>query len=130
MAAQVNGADCFNTGGARVQSQGFNIEGSTSCGFTAAGDQQNVSAAQLNLAPLSNNGGPTWTHALTPGSVAIDQGICPGVSADQRGYPRPIDLPAVPNASDGCDVGAYEVQQPTAVRITSLEAAVTDHVSR
>ncbi|MCB0203058.1 MAG: hypothetical protein KDI03_23535, partial [Anaerolineae bacterium] len=66
--------------------------------------------------------GPTWTHALTPGSAAIDQANCPNVTADQRGYPRPIDQPGVPNAADGCDVGAFELQVPTAVTTTTLAA--------
>jgi hypothetical protein len=51
------------------------------------------------LAPLANNGGPTQTTALLPGSPAIDQGnssTCPAV--DQRGYLR----------SGPCDIGAYE----------------------
>ncbi|MEZ4768207.1 MAG: right-handed parallel beta-helix repeat-containing protein [Caldilineales bacterium] len=122
MAAQDNGADCVIVGPALIESQGYNIESATSCGFTATGDQQNVTAAMLNLAPLANNGGPTWTHALTSGSAAIDQGNCPNVAADQRGYPRPIDQPGVPNAADGCDVGAFELQVPTAVTGTTLTA--------
>ena len=122
LAAQSNGVDCVSEGGAVVESQGYNIESGTTCGFTATGDQQNVSAAQLNLAPLANNGGPTWTHALTPGSAAIDQANCPNVTADQRGYPRPIDQPGVPNAADGCDIGAFELQVPTAVTTTTLAA--------
>lgn len=120
MAAQADGADCVIVGAALVISQGYNIESGTGCGFTATGDQQNMSAAQLNLAPLANNGGPTWTHGLTPGSAAIDQGNCPTITADQRGYPRPIDEPGVPNAADGCDVGAFELQVPTAVTATTF----------
>ena len=130
VAAQAGGVDCVNVGGAVVESQGYNIESTTSCGFTATGDQQNVSAAQLNLAPLANNGGPTWTHALTPNSLAIDQGNCPNVTADQRGYPRPIDQIGVPNAADGCDVGAFELQIPTAVTLAQLEAANRDVATR
>jgi hypothetical protein len=25
---------------------------------------------------------------------------------------RPVDLAGIPNADDGCDVGAYELQEP------------------
>ena len=55
------------------------------------------------LGPLADNGGFTQTHALLPGSSAIDKGnsdpaVCPGT--DQRGYTRPIGA--------GCDIGAYE----------------------
>ena len=42
------------------------------------------------LGPLANNGGPTFTQALLPGSPAIDAGVAvPGVTTDQRGDPRP-----------------------------------------
>jgi len=48
---------------------------------------------------LRDNGGPTETHALLPGSLATDfSGPCPAAT-DQRGVPR----------TDGmCDTGAYE----------------------
>ena len=62
------------------------------------------------LLPLANNGGPTWTHALSPGSPAIDAGNNSAVLAtDQRGtgYARVAGLRA--------DIGAFEVQGgPTA----------------
>lgn len=42
------------------------------------------------LGPLADNGGPTQTQALLPGSPAIDAGVpIAGVTADQRGVPRP-----------------------------------------
>lgn len=53
------------------------------------------------LEPLADNGGPTWTHALQPGSPAIDAANaaqCP--ATDQRGAARP--------AGAGCDIGAFE----------------------
>ena len=62
-------------------------------------------ASSLNLGPLAANGGPTLTHALEPGSVAIDAaGNCVtdfGISTDQRGVARP--------QGTACDIGAYEV---------------------
>jgi predicted outer membrane repeat protein len=53
---------------------------------------------------LANNGGPTQTHALLPGSPAIDRGTAAGQSFDQRGpgFPRSVGL--------GTDIGAFEVQ--------------------
>jgi hypothetical protein len=39
---------------------------------------------------------------------AIDAGSCPGETTDQEGNQRPVDVPAVPNADDGCDIGALE----------------------
>lgn len=53
------------------------------------------------IGPLSNNGGPTFTHALLPGSPAIDMAdnaLCP--ATDQRGVVRP--------QGPTCDIGAYE----------------------
>src|SRR5262249_1434935 len=65
------------------------------------------------LGGLGNNGGPTQTMALSPGSPAIDQGKnFTTETNDQRGagFPR-VDLP-VPNAGngDGTDIGAFEIQ--------------------
>jgi hypothetical protein len=87
-----------------VTSGDFNIEspGST-CAFDGLGDQPSVSTEELRLDPLEDNGGPTQTHALLPGSVAID--VIPAdmceVTEDQRGFPR----------DSMCDVGAFEVQE-------------------
>jgi len=54
------------------------------------------------LGPLADNGGPTPTHALVPGSPAIDAAPvgpdCP--SEDQRGIARPQGA--------ACDIGAFE----------------------
>jgi hypothetical protein len=53
------------------------------------------------LAPLANNGGPTQTQALLPGSPAIDAGVAvPGVTTDQRGVSRP--------QGSAPDIGAFE----------------------
>ncbi len=77
----------------------------------ATGDQVDVTTAQVNLAPLANNGGTVPTHALNPGSVAIDQGNSDGLATDERGSPRPCDDPLIANATggDGADVGAFEI---------------------
>ncbi len=57
-------------------SEGYNIIGSAagSTGFGNIGDQIGVSAAQVNLGPLQDNGGSTSTMRPLPGSLAIDQG--------------------------------------------------------
>jgi hypothetical protein len=82
--------------------------------FDQTGDQTNV--ADPKLGDLADNGGPTQTHALLPGSLAIDQGnSSEEVTTDQRGEPRPHDYANVANASggDGSDSGAYELQTPS-----------------
>jgi hypothetical protein len=59
------------------------------------------------LGPLSDNGGPTLTQALLPGSPAIDAGsdslVPDGVTTDQRGAPFTRFAGTV-------DIGAYERQ--------------------
>lgn len=100
-----------------LTSQGHNIIGDpTGITFTpTTGDQVGVTATQLNLGTLQDNGGPTQTIALNCGSVAIDKGINGGnLLTDQRGtgFARLFDSPAIPNTGDGTDVGAFEVQTP------------------
>ena len=95
--------NCSNIRGI-FESDGYNIEDADSCGLTADTDQPN---GEPLLAPLALNGGSTWTHALMPGSDAIDsgdEGACP--HNDQRGGARPVD-----GDQDGvpvCDIGSYE----------------------
>jgi hypothetical protein len=90
-----------------VVSEAHNIESpGDTCGFSRSTDHVNINAEDLKLEPLQDNGGPTETHALGAGSIAID--VIPGdlceADKDQRGRPRP--------ETDGgmCDVGAFEVQ--------------------
>jgi hypothetical protein len=94
-----------------VISNGHNLLGvaTEATGFTGAGDQTGVNPM---LAALANNGGPTRTMALKPGSPAIDAGVAAGATFDQRGMSRTYDDPGVGNAatSDGTDIGAFELQ--------------------
>jgi hypothetical protein len=102
-----NVPDCNSTYGGVLQSLGFNVVGNVSgCNFTSAtGDRTGLNP---NLGPLQNNGGPTLTHALLPGSPAINAGNPLGcadnlgnlLNTDQRGMPR----------VGRCDIGAYEFQ--------------------
>jgi hypothetical protein len=100
-------AGMFDSGGHNLIS-----DGSGGVGFSNGvnGDQVGTRASPLDarLAPLADNGGPTVTHALLPGSPAIDAGdpappgssgsACPAI--DQRGVTRP--------QGSACDIGAYE----------------------
>ena len=94
-----SGGDCSIAG--TLNATGANFSTSGTCpGFTQ------VTPAQLNLGPLADNGGPTKTHALLVGSVAIDAANdCTDLSknpvnTDQRGIGRP--------QGNACDAGAYE----------------------
>ena len=52
-------------------SNGYNLSSDGTCDFDRAGDLNNTDPSS---APLQNNGGPTDTMALLPGSPAIDSG--------------------------------------------------------
>jgi uncharacterized repeat protein (TIGR01451 family)/CSLREA domain-containing protein len=111
--AGVIGNDCAWSGGQGViTSLGHNL--STGCASPSAPSDIIVTSAQIFTQvldqTLADNGGPTKTHALIPRGLAVDAGYCPGETADQRGFPRPVDDPIMPNALDGCDIGAYELQ--------------------
>jgi hypothetical protein len=94
-------------------SGGGNLESPRdTCGFDQPTDQVSVTAEQLALGPLQDNGGPTLTHALGAGSVAIDQ-IPEGDCVDADGQPLTTDQRGEPRPETGgtlCDVGAFEVQ--------------------
>jgi len=82
---------------AALVDNGGNLQTDGSCPLTFT----QVTEAQLGLAPLSDNGGPTLTHPLLPGSAAIGfaGAPCPPETADQdqRGVAR----------GQLCDSGAY-----------------------
>lgn len=120
--------DCVGT----YQSDSGNLIGSnTGCFFSATmWDRVNV-AAQLDI--LQDNGGTTRTHALFENSPAIDFGNCDGETTDQRGEPRPLDIPTIPNGFTACEVGAFELQlgdtptpttTPTSVPIITVNSTV------
>jgi hypothetical protein len=117
-----NDRDCALT----IAPGAHNLDSDGSCGL-GAGDLPQTDPL---LGPLENNGGPTWTRALTLGSPAIDAGNSapPGSgddaceTYDQRGAARP--------QGEGCDIGAFEVgtiapsPTPTTVVTPSPSATV------
>jgi Right handed beta helix region len=86
----------------------------------APGSANNITGVDPLLGPLQFNGGPTQTHALLPGSPAIDHGSNPaGLTFDQRG--RPFLRVFGPAA----DIGAFEVVQgPVPFPPQSLQPAI------
>ncbi len=91
-------------------SRGHNLvgAGNGSSGFGAGGDQVGSAAAPINplLGPLQNNGGPTQTMALLPGSPALDAGddsLSPG--------PTTSAAPATPASSMGPSTSAPSSRQ-------------------
>ena len=98
--------DVIAAGNTGITSSGFNLIGNvgTVTAFNQTGDLTGTGAAPLNpmLGALGNNGGPTQTHALLPGSPAINAGTSTGAPAtDQRGVSRPQGA--------AVDIGAFEL---------------------
>jgi fibronectin-binding autotransporter adhesin len=110
--AASSGGNC--SGG--ITDAGYNISDDSTCGFARTGSANNGDGVDplLSTAGLANNGGPTQTIALAPGSPAIDtitladctdQTSPPNrLITDQRGALRPDAGEVL------CDIGAYEVQ--------------------
>ena len=93
MAGNFTGGDCHVSAASVISTNVNNlVQNGAICNPTFTSDPV--------LAPLADNGGRTWTHALLAGSAAIDAGgdTCP--ATDQRGVGRPIGL--------HCDIGAVE----------------------
>ncbi len=87
-------------------SLGHNLSDDFTCGLTQSGDQPGVDPL---LGDLADNSGFVQTHALLPGSPAIDAGDdaqCP--LTDARGIARPYDGDG--DAVADCDIGAVEAQ--------------------
>lgn len=91
------GPDIFGNFG----SQGYNLLGNPQ---DASGwVQTDLLHVNPRLGPLQRNGGPTQTHALLPGSPAINAGdptFAPPPATDQRGRPRVM--------RGRLDIGAFE----------------------
>jgi hypothetical protein len=83
-----------------VGSSGYNLADDDTCALIEGTDLANTDAL---LVWLAMNGGTNLSHALAPGSPAIDSGtpdLC--TSEDQRGIARPQGA--------GCDRGAMEME--------------------
>jgi hypothetical protein len=115
------GGNIYNDGGT-VISLGYNVSSDNGGGyFNGPGDQINTNPL---LGPLQDNGGPTLTHALLPGSPAVDTGdpnFTPPPNYDQRG-------PGFGRVVNGrIDIGSFEVQAttPTATPTATSTPRVT-----
>jgi hypothetical protein len=96
--------------GGVIYSEDYNLIQNTNACLITGPSTHNIYGKDPLLGPLADNGGPTPTHALLPGSPAIDQGSSGGLTTDQRGQPRIFNFPTYFDADDGSDIGAYELQ--------------------
>jgi Ca2+-binding RTX toxin-like protein len=87
-----------------------NADGSTGFGGAGGGDQLGTGNNPIDaiLSPLRDNRGMTLTHALLPGSPAIDAGFLTtgDVATDQCGIPVPLD--GDDDNTSTVDIGAFE----------------------
>ncbi|HKM55189.1 MAG TPA: Ig-like domain repeat protein, partial [Isosphaeraceae bacterium] len=110
-----------------VTSQGSNLIGKTdgSSGWVAT-DLTGTVASPLDpqLNALADNGGPTETMALLPGSPAIDAGSNAlaneySLATDQRG----AGFPRIVNGT--VDIGAFEAQQETTTTVVTASPSTS-----
>jgi hypothetical protein len=108
IAGNPRGRDCVLD-----SSYGFNYQGEGSIGLNSnnlvgSGNCEPDYGDDPLLGPLADNGGPTLTHALLPGSPAID-----AIPTDSCTFPtdqRGVGRPGVQTSADTpCDIGAFEV---------------------
>jgi hypothetical protein len=98
IANSTSGEDCINGSDGIIRDNVNNLVEDGTCSDSGV----NFLTGDPLLGPLADNGGATWTHALLPGSPAIDAVpvISCTVTTDQRGVVRPQGA--------ACDIGAYE----------------------
>ena len=96
-----------NCAGAGITSLGHNLETGTECGFKSPGDLQGTDPQFASTGPQDNGGSTnTFAPALTSPVVDAIPGGAPDCGGtDQRDVARP--------QGNGCDIGAFEVLQPT-----------------
>jgi len=98
---------------------GHNLSSDSSFQLTGSGS---LTGVDPGLAPLLDNGGPTWTMALLPSSPAIDAGdTAAAPPTDQRGFPRPVGSAA--------DIGAFEYGYPAVLRVSRAAGPGVDLVA-
>ena len=114
------------SGWQRLHSEDYNLIQSVGDAHFVGATNHNILGQAPKLGPLADNGGPTPTHALRFDSPALDAGLSGGATTDQRGLPRPVDDPTIPNAGggDGSDIGAYECDP--VLKLAGIEAARTE----
>jgi uncharacterized repeat protein (TIGR01451 family)/CSLREA domain-containing protein len=122
VADQTAGGDCSGL----ITDSGYNLDSDGTCGLSSANNSLSNTNPLLDAAGLKDNGGPTQTIALEPGSPAIDaipptvNGCGTTVTTDQRGVSRP--------QGTGCDIGAFEFVPPSGADLAITKSGVPNPV--
>lgn len=114
IANSTSGSDCALSGlHAAIVTNINNLVDDGTCAASLTGDPK--------LAPLTDNGGNTWTMALRADSPALNSGdnatcaAAPIYNLDQRGFARPQGAQ--------CDIGAYEKDLGPIPMVDAFEVA-------
>jgi predicted outer membrane repeat protein len=111
-------ADCLIGDYGTIGTNTNNLVGDNSCSPDYSGDPM--------LGTLADNGGDTQTHALLPGSPAIDaiSVLSCTLTTDQRGAPRPV---ALSSSDTPCDIGAFEAQTLDTTTVSGMAVQSPGH---
>jgi uncharacterized repeat protein (TIGR01451 family) len=110
-----SGSSGFISGNGTTGKSLFILGPGSGIGVWTGGSGDILNPSFIGLGSLANNGGPTQTMALLPGSPAIDAGDshAPGLPAtDQRGFARIV--------GKAVDIGAYESGATPATAVLSI----------
>ena len=107
-----------------IQFVGLNPKGGDNTAFL---DQVSIYPVPFSLlGPLQNNGGPTQTMALLPGSPAIDAGANT-LAVDAQGNPLTTDQRGLARVSGAdVDIGAFEIQAPALTALSASASSVVE----
>ena len=115
-------ADVTNPFGFPISAaNGHNLIRNTNGGTLGGLDATDITGVDPKLGPLQNNGGPTLTMALLPGSPAIDKGANSNVRADMTSDQR-VFMARIINGgvSLTVDIGAYEYATARALKFEAI----------
>jgi CSLREA domain-containing protein len=106
-----------------ITSADYNLFGTAPAGAVAGSTANNIITADVRLGALANNGGPTKTIALLPGSPAYgagDDAVASQMTTDQRGagFPRKF--------ATRVDIGAVEIQNSVPNAVDDVIATAED----
>jgi Bacterial Ig-like domain (group 3) len=106
-------------------SSAFNLVGVDETGSLTTANHNQLNVTVPLLGPLADNGGPTETMALLPGSPAIGAGSV-ALAVDANGNPLSTDQRGEARIVDGnVDIGAFEGQQESTTTTAAASPATS-----